>query len=67
MVASVYLSKKGDSRKNSVGNGEWRQWPLRISVDRLTNRVNRPYAGFILVLNSFFGFNLFEVLGFFFP
>lgn len=29
----VFLRKNGDS------DGEWRQWPLRVSVDRLTNWV----------------------------
>lgn len=46
VAGSVCLRKRGDS------NGEWRQWQLRVSVDRLTNWV--IFYLFLL---------LFEVLG----
>lgn len=47
VVGSLCLREKGDS------NGEWRQWPLRVSVDRLTDWVNLLFLmNFVLVLNS---------------
>lgn len=47
VVDSLCLREKVDS------NGEWRQWPLRVSFDRLTNWVNLLLLmSFVLGLNS---------------
>ncbi|PIM97341.1 hypothetical protein CDL12_30189 [Handroanthus impetiginosus] len=52
-VAGVNLRKKGSLRTHFAVDGERGQWPLRISFNKLTNRVFRALRS---ILNGFVAF-----------